>query len=329
MEYVIAIDIGGTQMRAAVYAHNSQTPVQSKRIPSHVTGEKVFDRLAGLVESVWPKDGTVAAIGVSAPGPLDPRTGVVMTTPNIKEWRDYPLTGNLTGQFHAPAFLGNDANLAGLAEWRFGAGRGHHNVLYLTVSTGVGGGVIIEDRLLQGYHGLAAELGHVTIDASPDAPVCGCGFRGHVEAFSSGTGIEHYVAGELAAGRASSLTGTPSAREIAGAANAGDELARAAYARAGMYLGVGVANYLHIFDPSIIILGGGVSMSGALLFEPFEASLRERVFHPHYLDGLVIAKAELGDDGGLLGALALARLNVESQMLNQGEHNATDEVTRA
>ena len=312
MSYVIAIDIGGTQLRAAVYPPESQFPSQIQRIQSHAPGEKVFDRLARLVESVWPKEGTVEAIGVSAPGPLDPRTGVVMTTPNIKEWRDYPLTGNLTDRFHIPAFLGNDANLAGLAEWKFGAGRGHHNVLYLTVSTGVGGGVIIDDRLLEGHHGLAAELGHVTVDARPDAPICGCGFRGHLESFSSGTGIEHYVADELATGRASSLTGKPSAREIAAAANAGDELARAAYARAGRYLGVGVANYLHIFDPSIVIFGGGVSMSGDLLFEPFEASLRERVFHPSYLDGLKIARAELGDDGGLLGALALARLKVES-----------------
>ena len=311
MGYVIAIDIGGTQMRAAVYAPESQSPVQHKRIQSHAPGEKVFDRLVGLVESVWPMDRTVEAISVSAPGPLDPHTGVVMTTPNIKEWRDFPLTAKLSERFGLPAFLGNDANLAGLAEWKFGAGRGHHNVLYLTISTGVGGGVIIEDRLLLGHHGLAAELGHVTVDVSRSAPVCGCGFRGHLEAFSSGTGIEHYVTDELAAGRASSLTGKPSARAIADAANAGDELARKAYARAGKYLGVGVANYLHIFDPSIVIFGGGVSMSGPLLFEPFEASLKKNVFHPRYLEGLVIAKAQLGDDGGLLGALALARLKVE------------------
>jgi glucokinase len=207
-----------------------------------------------------------------------------------------------------PAYLDNDANLAGLAEWKFGAGRGHHDVLYLTVSTGVGGGVILGDRLLQGHHGLAAELGHVTVDASDSAPVCGCGFRGHLEAFSSGTGIERFVADELAAGRKSTLTGKPSAMKIAEAALAGDELARKAYARAGEYLGIGVANYLHIFDPSIVIFGGGVSMSGNLLFEPFEASLHKHVFHPRYLEGLEIKQAELGDDAGLLGALALARM---------------------
>ena len=309
MGHVIAIDVGGTHLRAAVYAPNSQIPLQHQRTKTHAPNEKIFDRMAALVESVW--QGDVIAIGVSSPGPLDSRTGVVMATPNIKEWQNFPLTANLTERFGVPAYLDNDANLAGLAEWKFGAGRGHHNVLYLTISTGVGGGVIIEDRLLQGHHGLAAELGHVTVDANPSAPVCGCGFRGHLEAFSSGTGIEHFVADELAAGHASSLTGRPSAREIADAASAGDALARQAYARAGEYLGVGVVNFLHIFDPSIVILGGGVSMSGALLFEPFEASLRKHVFHPRYLEGLVITKAELGDDAGLLGALALARMNSE------------------
>ncbi|MBL1173212.1 MAG: ROK family protein, partial [Chloroflexi bacterium] len=215
MGYVIAIDIGGTQLRAAVYASESRQPVQIQRIQTHAPGEKVFERLARLTDSVWPKDGTVEAIGVSAPGPLDPHTGVIMTTPNIKEWQNFPLVAELTARFKVQTFLANDANLAGLAEWRYGAGRGHHNVLYLTVSTGVGGGVIIDDRLLQGSRGLAAELGHVTLDASPDAPLCGCGFRGHLESFSSGTGIERFVADELAAGRASSLTGRPSARKIA------------------------------------------------------------------------------------------------------------------
>ncbi|HSQ39299.1 MAG TPA: ROK family protein [Anaerolineales bacterium] len=308
MGHVISIDVGGTHMRAAAYAPNSQIHIQHQRIKTHAPDEKVFDRMAALVESIWPGD--VDAIGVSSPGPLDSRTGVVMATPNIKEWQNFPLTASLMKRFGVPTFLDNDANLAGLAEWKFGAGRGHHDVLYLTVSTGVGGGVIIGDRLLQGHHGLAAELGHVTVDASRSAPLCGCGFRGHIEAFSSGTGIEHYVADELAAGRKSSLTGKPSARVIADAANAGDKLAIKAYARAGEYLGIGVANYLHIFDPSIVILGGGVSMSGALLWEPFDASLRKHVFHPRYLEGLVIAKAELGDDAGLLGALALARMKV-------------------
>lgn len=306
MGNVISIDVGGTHLRVAAYAQDSQIPLKLQRTTTHATNEKIFDRITALVESVWP--GSVDAIGVSSPGPLDSRTGIVMAPPYMKEWNNFPLTGNLMKHFGVPVFLDNDANLAGLAEWKFGAGRGHHDVLYLTISTGLGGGVILGDRLLQGYHGLAAELGHMTVAVNSSAPICGCGFRGHFEAFSSGTGIENYVSEQLAAGRKSSLTGKPSARAIADAANAGDKLAIKAYARAGKYLGIGVANYLHIFDPSIVILGGGVSMSGPLLREPFETSLRKHVFHPRYLEGLVIAQAELGDDAGLLGALALARM---------------------
>jgi len=222
----------------------------------------------------------VDAIGASIPGPVDPKTGIVMFAPNIKEWRDFPFAAKLMKNFGVPVFLDNDANLAGLAEWKFGAARGHHNVLYLTVSTGVGGGVIINDRLLQGAHGLAAELGHTTIQA--DGPLCGCGQRGHLEAFSSGTGIERFVAEQLEAGRKSilDLSKRNSARDISTAASQGDALSIEAYQVAGRYLGIGVANFLHSFNPSVVVFGGGVSQSGALLFDSFEVSLRAHVIHP-------------------------------------------------
>jgi glucokinase len=214
----------------------------------------------------------------------------------------------LAARFGVPVHIDNDANLACLGEWRYGAGQGHEHVLYLTISTGIGGGVISHGRLLQGHHGLAAELGHVCVD--PDGPLCSCGFRGHVEALASGPSIARYVNEQLAGGARSRLKAGPdlTGRQVAEAAQAGDELARAAFARAGRYLGLAVSNFLHTFDPSVVIFGGGVSQVGDLLFQPFEASLRERVFHPRYLEGLVITQAALGDDAGLLGALALARL---------------------
>ncbi|MBI3168345.1 MAG: ROK family protein, partial [Chloroflexi bacterium] len=156
--------------------------------------------------------------------------------------------------------------------------------------------------------GLAAELGHSIID--PDGPPCSCGFQGHLESFSSGPAIVKYVLGELEAGARSVLKRdvNMSARDVSEAAQQGDELAIEAYQRAGEYLGIGVATFLHAFDPSIVIFGGGVSQVGKLLFDPFEASLKRRVFHPRYLEGLVITNAELGDDAGLLGARALAEM---------------------
>lgn len=312
MSIIVAVDIGGTQLRAATYAQAGPEPLLVKRIETKASEPDTFGRLVRLIEDVLPKDQKVDAIGVSSPGPVDPHEGIVMVTPNIKEWRDFPITAKLTEHFGVPCYLDNDANLACLAEWKFGAGRGHHNVLYLTISTGVGGGVIINDRLLQGYHGLAAELGHTTIQV--DGPLCGCGQRGHLESFSSGTGIERYVAEQLAAGRASILDTKKknSARMISEAAGQGDALSIEAYQIAGKYLGVGVANFLHAFDPSVVVFGGGVSQSGALLFDSFNVNLKERVIHPKYLDGLVIARAELKDDSGLLGARALAELKLSS-----------------
>jgi glucokinase len=254
----------------------------------------------------------VQAIGIASPGPLDSHTGYILKTPNISEWQNFPLTPSLSQHFHVPAYLDNDANLAALGEWRFGAGRGHHHVLYLTISTGVGGGVIADDHLLQGYHGLATELGHTIVD--PDGPPCSCGFAGHLESFSSGPAIVRYVLKELQAGARSSLRldENLTARVIAKAAKHGDVLSVSAYRRAGEYLGIGVANFLHAFDPSIVIFGGGVSQVGPLLFDSFHASLKKRVFHPRYLEDLKIEMAALGDDAGLLGALALAQISLRA-----------------
>ena len=312
MRTIVSIDIGGTRLRAAAYKQDQIQPISQKRVETKAKEPNAFGRLINLLEDIWPKNENVDAIGVSSPGPVDPHTGVIMVTPNIKEWRDFPITAKLTDHFGIPAYLDNDANLAGLAEWKFGAGRGHHNVLYLTVSTGVGGGVIINDQLLQGHHGLAAELGHTTIQA--DGPLCGCGQPGHLESFSSGTGIERFVAEQLKAGRESLLQPDKknSAHAISEAAKQGDALSIEAYQNAGKYLGIGVANFLHAFDPSIVIFGGGVSQSGPLLFDSFHVSLKERVIHSRYLEGLVITRAELGDDSGLLGARALAELKFQN-----------------
>ena len=307
MSHIVAVDIGGTHIRVALYEPNSITPVAHQRTRSLANEPGVYDRLAQAIESVWPQDG-VRAIGIASPGPLDPHTGTILATPNIPEWQNFPLTAKLSQHFNVPAHLDNDANMAGLAEYQYGAGKGHENLVYLTISTGIGGGVISHGCLLQGFHGMGAELGHMTID--PNGPMCGCGKRGHIESFSSGPSIARYVNEQLAAGQKSSLQSQPVAGtvQIAEAARAGDALAISAFERAGHYLGIAVANYLAIFDPSILIFGGGVSQVGELLFKPFEESLRKHTFHPHYLDNLVITKAALGDDAGLLGALALARM---------------------
>lgn len=306
MDTLIAVDIGGTQIRVAVYPKGEFRPLKQKRIPTQAKDQTPLERLIDVLAEVWPVDDRVCGIGIAVPGWVNHQLGILYVAPNIPGWDKLPLAKIISQRFDVPVKLGNDANLAALGEWRFGAGKGHHDLLYLTISTGIGGGVITGDRLLLGANGLAAELGHVTI--LPDGPMCGCGHRGHLEALGSGTAIAHYVAEQLAQGVPSSLAdiSKPTGRDISLAAEQGDPLAKAALARAGTFVGYGVANYMHIFNPSIIILGGGVSRSGPLFFEPMRAAIAECVLSPEYLNGLVITTAALGDDAGLMGALALA-----------------------
>lgn len=306
MDTFIAVDVGGTQIRVAVYPKGDYRPLKQKRIPTQGKDNSPLERLIGLIAELWPVNDPVCAIGVAAPGPINPQLGIIYAAPNIPGWEKLPLAQILSERFQVPARLGNDANLAALGEWRYGAGQGHHNLLYMTISTGIGGGVICDDRLLLGAHGLAAELGHVTV--LPDGPMCSCGHRGHLESVASGTAIGRYVSEQLAQGVPSSLAESrnPTGRDISMAAEQGDPLAKAALGRAGTFIGCALSDYLHIFNPSIIILGGGVSRSGPFLLEPLRMAIADHVISPEYLHGLVITTASLGDDAGLMGALALA-----------------------
>lgn len=312
MKNFIVTDIGGTQIRAARFASGSGTPQIIKKTSTIGSDGTPLERMLDLIAAIWPEGGQVSAICTAAPGPIDPYEGIVYEAPNIPGWVNVPLKKHLTERFHVPAAIGNDANLAALGEWKYGAGQGHHHIIYITVSTGIGAGVISNDQLLVGAHGLATELGHITVD--PGGPLCGCGQPGHLESFAAGPSIARWVTEQIQSGTPSILKRDMplTAKEVAAAAKSGDELAIAALARAGTYLGRTVADFLHIFNPSAIIFGGGVSQSGAFLFEPLKAAMRKSVLSDKYLDGLVITTAALGDEAGLLGALTLAQSLVGS-----------------
>ena len=309
MSVIVAIDIGGTQLRAAVYPLTGTTPITVQRTPTLGMEDGVFERLTALVDSVWPIE-LADAISVAAPGPVDPYNGTIISTPNIPAWTNYPLAEMLSKRYKVPAYLGNDANLAALGEWKYGAGQGHHDVLYLTISTGIGGGVISSDMLIEGSRGMATELGHVTVLS--DGPVCSCGVRGHLEAVASGPAIARYVLEQISAGRLSTLSSVKNltAREVAGAARQGDEIAKEAFVRAGNFIGLAVAEVLHIFTPAIVIFGGGVTQSGSLILDPITESMKRNIMDPSYLYGLQLATVKLGDDAGLLGALAQAHMRL-------------------
>ncbi len=305
----IAVDLGGTQIRAARCAPDGSIEARHQTLTQAHEGQAaVIDRIQAAIAQVWPLDGA-RAIGIAAPGPLDPWQGIVIAAPNLPGWDRVPLRDILAQRFNAPVHLGNDANLAAMAEWRFGAGRGHNDLLYLTISTGIGGGVISSGRLLLGAHGLAAELGHISVQ--PEGPRCNCGNYGCLEKLAAGPAIAAHAVAQIVEGRPSLITELVNGRlqdvtaAIVGeAAAAGDPLSREALARAGFLIGVGIVSMLHSFNPSIVILGGGVTKTGPLLFDPIQRVVTERVMRPEYL--VPIVPAELGGDVGLLGALALA-----------------------
>jgi glucokinase len=307
MDTYIAVDIGGTQLRSSLYAAGETKPLVQKRVPTRGKDQTAVERLLDLLRSIWPVEHTVKAIGLAVPGPTNPRTGVIYSAPNIPGWVNLPIAQIIRDAFQVPTALGNDANMAALGEWKFGAGRGYDYLLYITISTGIGGGVIEDGRLLLGYHGLAAEIGHTTV--LPNGPKCSCGLYGHLESVASGTAIARYVSEQLASGVPSTLAeiASPTARDVSQAAELGDPLAKSALARAGTYMGHAIADYLHLYNPQIIILGGGVSQSGPDFMEPLRASVAERVMSSEFMHGLVITTAALGDDAGLMGALALAQ----------------------
>lgn len=305
MKAFIAVDIGGTQIRVAVFPEHGTTPIQQQRIKTVAEGQTAVERLIGLIEQLWPKDADVISIAIAAPGFLDPKAGVVVTAPNIAGWVNLPIAEIIQQRFNVPVYLGNDANLAALGEWHFGAGRGYQDILYITVSTGIGGGLISEGRLVEGAHGMAGELGHVM--AVPDGPLCGCGKRGHLEAVAAGPAIARYVVQQIDNGVPSVFApgSKPSAKEIAAAAKQGDALSIESFNKAGFYIGRAVADFLHILNPSLIIFGGGVSLSGDTILTPLKESMREHVMSQEYLKDLRIVTTVLGDDSGLIGALAL------------------------
>jgi len=308
METYVVADIGGTQIRAAVFQTGNPNPLIVKKIRTKDKLQSPTERLIGLFKEVWPNDQQVKAIVVAVPGYLDKNEGIVFEAPNVPGWIDLQLRQLLEEQFHVPILLGNDANLAAIGEWRYGVGKGHNNLLYMTISTGIGGGAIVNGRLMEGHRGLAGEFGHVTI--IPNGPLCGCGHRGHLEAVAAGPAIARYVTERIALGAKSSLEtiNNPTAADVSQAAQAGDALAIQAITRAGTFIGHTLADFIHLFNPSIVILGGGVMASGDLILSPIKKALPEYILGHVYLDQVQIVRASLGDNAGLIGALALAEI---------------------
>jgi glucokinase len=251
----------------------------------------------------------VAAIGVAAPGWLDIPAGVILGAANLPGWRDVRVREHVADTFGVPTAFQNDANAAALGEYWAGAGRGARSLLLLTLGTGIGGGIVLNDRVVDGAHSHAGEVGHIVIEMTNPRP-CTCGRRGCLEAYASASAVAARAREAMAAGRASSLARIPaaalSARDVFEAASAGDALATQVVEETAFYLAVGTTNLMHVLNPEVIVFGGGMTAAGDGFLDRVRTRVRELAFDvPAARTHLCYAT--LGNDAGFIGAAACAR----------------------
>ncbi len=313
------IDLGGTKILVLIAGRDGRV-LGSARQPTHA-GQGPEAVIARIVETVGMAAadakmdvGRLAAAGVSAPGPIDTLEGVITDPPNLPGWHNVPLARILRERLGMGAALENDANCAAIGEHTFGAGRGYRHMLFVTISTGIGGGVIIDNRLYAGASGAAGEVGHMIVAA--EGPVCGAGHTGCLEAFASGTAIAARARDAIAAGalprtaRLAEHDPPLSAETVYEAAQQGEDEARTIIETAGRYLGMGLAGIINAFNPEAIVLGGGLTHMGDTILGPAVETARIRTFAQSFMD-VRIVEGELGERAAALGAIVVARNRME------------------
>lgn len=292
----LAFDLGGTQLRAAVVDDTGQV-LRRSAVLTEVKGgpPAIISQMMQLAVEVAGDDRSrVATAGAAAPGPLDSEQGTIIDIPTLPGWTGFPLARVLSERLGLPVVLENDGIAAAYGEWKFGAGRGLSHLVYVTVSTGIGGGVVADGQLLRGRRGMAGHIGHMMIDRN--GPTCLCGGTGCFEAMASGSAF-------ASAARAA---GFADARVLVAAARRNDPTALQVLAHQGDILGYGFASLLHLYSPQRLIMGGGVSGALDLLAPHIRKQIECHAMPPFRAVDVIAAK--LGDNAGLVGAAGLALL---------------------
>lgn len=314
--YVVGVDLGGTKISTALSDLEGKI-INQTTIPTdaHEGEVPVLNRIINSIEKVV-NDSAVSyedikGIGIGSPGPLDAKQGIIITTPNLP-FKNFNLVKPISEKFGVPVFLDNDANVAAIGEFMFGAGKGAENIVFFTVSTGVGGGAILNGKVYRGHTSNALEIGHMTV--APHGPRCNCGNVGCVEATSSGTAIAKRAHEALSTKVETSLRKyeNVTSYEVFVEAAAGDPVAKDIIDDAMNYLGIAVANAVSIFDPEYVIIGGGVSKAGDVVFDTVRKVVNKRCFKS-MAESVKIVPAGLGTDAGLIGSVALALLETQDK----------------
>ena len=315
--YVAGMDLGGTKILAAVVDQEGRIVAEAKlRTKAERGPDVVIDRMAKTVQQAALQAGIdwadVEAVGIGAPGPVNPVTGFVYNPPNLPGWDEIALGPHLSKALGIPVYVENDVNLGTLGEHTLGAGRGTKDMVGIFVGTGIGGGLILDGKLRSGFRHAAGEVGHMIVMA--DGPVCGCGKRGCLEAVASRTAIERDIRLGIAAGRESLIPkligdrGRLTSGVLDKALRKGDPLVMEVMSRVQWYLGLHAASMVNLIDPEMIVFGGGVIEAlGEEFLEQIRVTARQYYIQQTDADKVQIVPAKLGDHAGVLGAAVLAR----------------------
>lgn len=310
---ILGVDIGGTKIAVGLVDREGKILAQDRKpMIANGTAQAGLDAVVGAIDSMFATSrGEISSIGICAPGPLDPKLGVVLNPPNVPCWRNFPLSAEVSSKYKMPVKIDNDANAAALAETRWGAARGFHYVFYATIGTGIGTGIVIDGTIYHGHTGSAAEGGHVSIDYN--GPVCNCGKRGCIEVLASGPAIAVRARAKLEAkpSRASNLReltqgkiGTVTSETVARAYAAGDPMAREVLQETAHLLTCWLGNIVDLLDPDVIVMGGGVAAMLKPFFQEITKTLPAWCVNPRASE-IPLLLAHYGADAGIAGGAAL------------------------
>ena len=321
--YILGVDLGGTNVRAAVL-DKSGKQLGGGRAPSLAmegienTITQIVNASKSAVSAAGVAMSDIAGLGMGVPGHIDDKNGMVLWAPNFFEqglpWRKVALAEPVSAQMGLPVFMGNDANVAALGEFRFGAGRTVRTMVMLTLGTGIGGGIILDGKLWTGASGGAGEIGHIIVAAGLRG---GAAAFGSLESMGQIAAINERAARLICAGRKTTLTDTVqdwhflTPKAIADAANAGDAVAIEVFEETGYYVGLGIASMVNLLDPQMVVIGGGVAGAGELIFDPIRRAAKANAV-PSLIANCPIVPAELGDDAGIFGGASLVLDAVEA-----------------
>jgi len=308
-EYVVGVDLGGTKICAAVVNFTGEVICKATFPTEAEKGENfILNRMIEIVEKVIGECKVdrkkLVGIGIGSPGPLDIEKGEIVCTPNLP-FKNFNIVKPIEEKFKIPVYLDNDANAAALGEYMFGAGKGSKNMVFITVSTGIGGGAILNGRIYRGNTNNALEVGHMTLEK--EGPLCNCGNYGCAEVLASGTAIAREGKRAVKIGEHTSLSKYKdiTSKEVFKEAEFGDQVSKNILDRALNYLGICVANVVTCFDPEVVVLGGGVSKGGNIVLHKVKQVVKRRCFQ-YISEKTKILPVLLGEDSGAIGAAALA-----------------------